>query len=123
MSPQKGSGIGWRTITSNQVQQHWLKVHMAKLAAMRPQNRRVWPRLSRAFRVERIKVTVSVKRGTRSPMATRKFGLGKTNGANAKARSRPMPQASNEMGRKDTASYHMVFQYRVEMTPELPAVT
>ncbi len=50
--------------------------------------------------------------GVRSPMATRKKGLGNTAGARAKATSRPTPQTSAEMWGLDITLHHMTFAAR-----------
>src|SRR5450759_636086 len=112
ISPWKGSGTGLRTTTSNHTQHAWLKHHMAIPVAMRLQNRRVCPRLSKAFLAERMKAAVIASSGIRSPIATRKKGLGNTTGASAKASSRPTPQRSAEIWSRDTAFHHMTFAIR-----------
>src|SRR5260221_3304193 len=107
ISPWKGSGRGLRITTSNHVQHAWLKHHIAMPAVMRLQNRRVCPRLSKAFLAETMKAAVITSKGTTSPTATRKIGRGNTTGASAKASSRPTPQRSHEMWGRDTTLHHM----------------
>ncbi len=99
-------------MTSNHVQHDWLKHHMAMPAAMRPQNRRVCPRLSKAFAAETAKAARMTNSGIRFPMATRKNGLGNTAGARAKASSRPTAATSAEMWFLDTSLHHMTFAMR-----------
>src|SRR5258706_307666 len=84
-----------------------LKHHIAMPAVMRLQNRRVCPRLSKAFLAETMKAAVITSKGTTSPTATRKIGRGNTTGASAKASSRPTPQRSHEMWGRDTTLHHM----------------
>src|SRR5258708_246282 len=76
-------------------------------AVMRLQNRRVCPRLSKAFLAETMKAAVITSKGTTSPTAIRKIGRGNTTGASAKASSRPTPQRSHEMWGRDTTLHHM----------------
>src|ERR1039457_5146035 len=112
ISPSYGSGTGLRATTSNHTQHAWLKHHMAMPVAMRLQNKRVCPRLSKAFREETMTAAAIASSGVRSPMATRKKGLGNTAGARAKPTSRPTPQTSAEMWGLDTSSHHMTFATR-----------
>src|SRR6202047_4533142 len=108
-SPPKGSGSGLPTTTSNHVQHAWLKHHIAMPAVIRLQNRRVCPRLSRAFLAETMKAAAITSSGTASPIARRKKGLGNTTGARTKANSRPAPQRSDGMWGRDTTLHHMTF--------------
>ena len=109
ISPGKGSGSGLRSTNSNHAQHAWLNDHMTMPAAIRVQKKRVWPPLSDAFRTHRMAVAPMTSMGTRSPMATRKKGLGKIAGAPAKASSRPSPQKSDEICSLDTAFHSMTF--------------
>src|ERR1700676_3916734 len=108
-SPPKGSGSGLRITTSNHIQHAWLKHHIAMPAVIRLQNRRVCPRLSRAFLAETMKAAAITSSGTASPIARRKKGLGNTTGARTKASSRPAPQRSDGMWGRDTTLHHMTF--------------
>src|ERR1700680_2349427 len=108
-SPPKGSGSGLRITTSNHIQHAWLNHHMAMPAVIRLQNRRVCPRLSRAFLAETIKAAVITSSGTTSPIARRSTGLGTITATRTKAGSRPTPQKSDEMWGRDTTLHHMTF--------------
>src|ERR1019366_8973588 len=112
ISPWKGSGTGLRTTTSNHAQHAWLKHHMTMPAVIRLQNRRGCPPLSKAFLTGRMAAATINSSGIRSPMATRKKGLGNTAGARAKASRRPTPQRSDEIWSRDTALHHMTFGTR-----------
>src|SRR5580658_10155640 len=111
-SPGKGSGSGLRTTTSNHTQHAALKHHMPIAVVIRLQNKRVCPRLSKVFLAETMKAAVTTSSGTRSPMATRKKGLGNTAGARAKASNKPTPQKSAELRFRDTTLHHMTFAAR-----------
>src|SRR5208337_1039583 len=108
-SPGKGSGNGLRITTSNHTHMTWLKAHMTMPAVIRLQNRRVCPRLSKAFLAQGMQAATITSSGIRSPSARRKKGLGNTAGARAKTSSRPTPQRSDGMGRKDTTHHDMTF--------------
>src|ERR1035437_8194203 len=108
-SPAKGSGNGLRTTTSTHTHMAWLKPHMTRRVVIRLQNRRVCPRLSQAFLAEGMQAATITSSGIRSPMAVRKKGLGNTAGDRTKASSRPTPQRSDEMGRRDTAFHDTTF--------------
>src|SRR6266404_6909380 len=109
ISPWKGSGSGLRITTSNHTQHAWLKHHMAMPAVIRLQNRRVCPRLSKAFLAEMRETAVITSSGITSPRARRKKGVGKISAARTKASSRPTPQRSNGMWGRDTTLHHMTF--------------
>src|ERR1700732_481937 len=108
-SPPKGSGSGLPNTTSTHIQHAWWKHHIAMPAVIRLQNRRVCPRLSRAFLAETMKAAAITSSGTASPIARRKKGLGNTTGARTKANSRPAPQRSDGMWGRDTTLHHMTF--------------
>src|SRR6202795_497479 len=82
---------------------------MAMPAAIRLQKRRLCPRLSRAFRAEKMNAVVIIRSGVKSPTAVRKCGFGKMIGARAKPASRQTPPKSAEICRRDTSSHHMMF--------------
>src|SRR5450759_1273955 len=109
ISPTKGSGNGLRTTTSSHTHKAWLKLHMTRPVVIRLQNRRVCPRLSQAFLAEGMQAAAITSSGIRSPMAVRKKGLGTTAGTKTKASSRPTPQSSDGMGRKDTTGHDTTF--------------
>src|SRR5208337_5053046 len=105
--PRNGSGNGLRITTSYHAHMTWLKAHMTMPAVIRLQNRRVCPRLSMALLAQGMQAAAITSSGTRSPIARRKKGLGDTAEASAKTSSRPTPQRSAGMGRKDTTVHHM----------------
>ncbi len=109
ISPEKGSGNGLRSTTSTHTHMAWLNPHMTRPVVIRLQNRRVCPRLSQAFLAEGMQAAAITSSGIRSPMAVRKKGLGNTAGTRAKASSRPTPQRSDGMGRRDNTFHDTTF--------------